>query len=126
LERAYLVLKLHHVPAFASVVPPAFLARTCQYWTVLDASVEVRADVDVVDVHVEQLPLVVETHHSYDTAPGLAAHLSVTGERTFVTPVPGEDLENAPGAGAAWVANVQYEPPSAYVVPAAFVARTCQ
>jgi hypothetical protein len=125
-KRAHLVLKLHQVPAFASVVPPAFRARTCQYWTVLDGSDGVRADVDVVDVHVEQLPLVVETHHSYETAPGLAAHLSVTGERTFVTLFPGEDLENAPGTGDASVANIQNAPPSAYVVPVAFVARTSQ
>ncbi len=80
----------------------------------------------LVDANVH-VPLTVETHHSYPVAPALAAHLSVTGERWFRAPFPGEAFEKAAGGvGPGWVANVRQTPLSASVSPAVFVALTCQ
>jgi hypothetical protein len=82
--------------------------------------------VPLVDAKVHE-PLTVEMHHWYPVAPVLAAHLSVTGERWFRAPFPGEVFENAAGGvGPAWVANVHQVPPFASVSPVAFEARTCQ
>ena len=58
----------------------------------------------------------------------LFAHLSDTERFWFVAPFAGEVFEKADGGGGggACVENIHEAPPSAYVVPVAFVARTCQ
>ena len=75
----YFVRKLHQVPPLASVVPTPLIARTCQKYTLFDVRPLTEAEVDVAGFHDEHVPLVSETHHSYDAAAELAPHLSVSG-----------------------------------------------
>ena len=60
-------------------MPRPLTARTCQKYAFFDVSPVTDAEVEVAGLHDEQVPLVTETHHSYEVAPELAAHLSVIG-----------------------------------------------
>ena len=71
------VVNVHHTPAEASVVPPAFLARTCHSYFVEFSSPETVAvvAVPVLTQVPAQTELMVESkQYSYEVAPVLAAH----------------------------------------------------
>ena len=102
---------------------PALLAWVGQTRLDRPAVVDVDEPTEVNVVH----ELDVEMQTSYDVAPELAPHVSVGFLFTFVAPFDGELFENAPGScEAGSVENVRHVPPSAAVVPAVFVACTCQ
>ena len=128
------VVKVHHVPVLASVVPAALRARICHSYFVFQAkpvnAIDRVASTGVV-VHVPPshvLFTVASMQYSKLVALVLAAHVSVT---VPVAPWPvalfaGADLLNAPGNAGAAVVKLHHVPALPSVVPALLRARTCQ